>query len=485
MPDIPKPVLEGFSVLKNRELLPTSDPLIKTHLGQPCVDTSAIVTGKDRGRQEFNEILSLAENIKALGLLCPIKLRRLDPPVDGKSYTLVAGERRFRAFALTGEKYIPFTLENESSKWAKLAELAENKEREPLTWKEELRLLSQIHELGVELYGEKAPGSPGEAPGPIERTAAIVKEDRSNVGKKIKFHNKMQARPDIAKMVENLPLSRAIKEFEKIEQSNDFLGKQANGTAAISTEIENCSCLDGILRLAPASVDCWITDPPYGHSGIASGEGKSWSTSKGKSMSYTGAMESTDNMDAESFKTLMTDVVKRMTLALKPGAHCYIFFTHEHYTFLVNLLRSSQFIVDDDPIIWDKGRQSHPPTGYAWVSSYEPILFAHFKEASRTLTNELRNVVTVPPVPVDSRLHNFQKPVELISKLIICSTKPGDLVLDTFAGSGAIVKTAKLLNRSAKGFEVSTKNFGAAQMNLAVPDATETSKGQIPHRSVA
>lgn len=60
------------------------------------------------------------------------------------------------------------------------------------------------------------------------------------------------------------------------------------------------------------------------------------------------------------------------------------------------------------------------------------------------------NLLRVPSLKGSSKEkcgHPSQKPVELISKLVACSTDPGDVVLDLFAGSGTTSVMAQALDR--------------------------------------
>ena len=50
--------------------------------------------------------------------------------------------------------------------------------------------------------------------------------------------------------------------------------------------------------------------------------------------------------------------------------------------------------------------------------------------------------------------HPTQKPEKLIAKLILASSKPGDLVFDPFVGSGTTCVTAKKLGRRYLGVEI-------------------------------
>lgn len=45
------------------------------------------------------------------------------------------------------------------------------------------------------------------------------------------------------------------------------------------------------------------------------------------------------------------------------------------------------------------------------------------------------------------KLHSTQKPIELLKRVILTSTKEGDIVLDPFAGTGTTGFTAYMLKR--------------------------------------
>ena len=76
---------------------------------------------------------------------------------------------------------------------------------------------------------------------------------------------------------------------------------------------------------------------------------------------------------------------------------------------------------------------------------WEALRRPHFAQP-RTKSDVLRYNV----VAIDKRLgHPCEKPVELLADLIRTSTRPGDLVLDCFAGSGATGIAAKVTGRRA------------------------------------
>lgn len=87
-------------------------------------------------------------------------------------------------------------------------------------------------------------------------------------------------------------------------------------------------------------------------------------------------------------------------------------------------------------------------------------------EAGKFATNVLR----VPSLKGNSKEkcgHPSQKPVDLIEKLVLCSTDEGDLVLDPFLGSGTTAVAAKKLNRQWLGIEKNAEYVRIARSRLA------------------
>jgi len=46
-----------------------------------------------------------------------------------------------------------------------------------------------------------------------------------------------------------------------------------------------------------------------------------------------------------------------------------------------------------------------------------------------------------------NKIHSTQKPIELLKRVILTTTKEGDLILDPMAGTGTTGYVAKMLNR--------------------------------------
>jgi len=71
------------------------------------------------------------------------------------------------------------------------------------------------------------------------------------------------------------------------------------------------------------------------------------------------------------------------------------------------------------------------------------------------------------------KLHATQKPEKLLEKVILSSTKPGDLILDPFMGTGTTAAVATQLARNFVGIEREEKYVKAATERVkAVPYVT-------------
>ena len=64
-------------------------------------------------------------------------------------------------------------------------------------------------------------------------------------------------------------------------------------------------------------------------------------------------------------------------------------------------------------------------------------------------------------------LHNTQKPMDLLRRVILASTKPGDIILDPFVGSGTTPAVARELGRQFIGIEREESYVMAARERVA------------------
>lgn len=91
------------------------------------------------------------------------------------------------------------------------------------------------------------------------------------------------------------------------------------------------------------------------------------------------------------------------------------------------------------------------------------ILYA-IKGDRRVILTGQHDVITEPSV--GSERHAAEKPVPLYTNLLSRSVRPGEFVLDPFAGSGTIFPAANKLSLIATGFNLDQNDYALAQTRL-------------------
>lgn len=77
----------------------------------------------------------------------------------------------------------------------------------------------------------------------------------------------------------------------------------------------------------------------------------------------------------------------------------------------------------------------------------------------------------------ENTAHPTQKPEKLLAKIILASSNPGDVILDTFLGSGSTSVTAKKLNRHYIGIEQNPQYCIWAELRLERAETDNTIQG--------
>ena len=77
----------------------------------------------------------------------------------------------------------------------------------------------------------------------------------------------------------------------------------------------------------------------------------------------------------------------------------------------------------------------------------------------------------------ENTAHPTQKPEKLLAKLILASSRPGDRILDPFAGSGSTLVTAKKLGRHFVGIEQNRQYCVWAEKRLEMADTDRSIQG--------
>ena len=188
-------------------------------------------------------------------------------------------------------------------------------------------------------------------------------------------------------------------------------------------------------------VDMWLTDPPY-------------------NVAYEGGTKEkltiqNDSMGDEQFRQFLRDACVTADTVMKPGAVFYIWHADsEGYNFR-GACRDAEWIVRQC-LIWKKSSLVMGRQDYHW--KHEPCLYG-WKDGAGHLWAADRKQTTILEFDKPSRNgeHPTMKPVALFEYQMLNNTKGGDIILDSFGGSGTTLLAAEKNGRHSRLMELDPK----------------------------
>ncbi len=197
--------------------------------------------------------------------------------------------------------------------------------------------------------------------------------------------------------------------------------------------------VDDLTKLTGGQlVDMWLTDPPYN----VAYEGKTKDSLKIKN----------DEMGDDQFRQFLRDAYTAADMVMKPGAVFYIWHADsEGYNFR-GAAKDAGWTVRQC-LIWKKSSMVMGRQDYHW--KHEPCLYG-WKDGAGHLWAADRKQTTILEFDRPSRNgeHPTMKPVALFEYQMLNNTNGGDLVLDSFGGSGTTLIAAEKNGRTAMLMEL-------------------------------
>jgi DNA modification methylase len=195
----------------------------------------------------------------------------------------------------------------------------------------------------------------------------------------------------------------------------------------------------GVTRLmAGDSADLVFTDPPY-------------------NVDYEGYTEQRlkmkgDRVSDAEFNLFLAAAFGSCRAIVKPGTSLYICHSSSWQREFQDALEAAGFEVRCQ-IIWAKNT-------FAWrfgryKFQHEPIFYTHVAgQKDPWYGDKSQSTLWEEKKPAANRLHPTAKPVELIERALLISSKSGDIVADLFGGSGTTLIACERRNRKARLMEI-------------------------------
>ena len=194
--------------------------------------------------------------------------------------------------------------------------------------------------------------------------------------------------------------------------------------------------------------DLWLTDPPYN---VAYGQYGSATEARSLHRRTDSKQIMNDKMESEQFRQFLASAYAVADSVMKAGAVFYIFHAdNESYNFR-GACQDIGWTVREC-LIWNKNALCLGRQDYQW--KHEPCLYG-WKEGSHNWYNDRKQTTVMDfDRPRKSEEHPTMKPVGLFAYLIQNSTKEGDVVLDSFGGSGTTLIACEQLGRKSRIMEL-------------------------------
>jgi site-specific DNA-methyltransferase (adenine-specific) len=184
--------------------------------------------------------------------------------------------------------------------------------------------------------------------------------------------------------------------------------------------------------------DLVFTDPPY-------------------CVGYTGYTEEQltiqgDRMSDDEFREFLAKTFASYRRIVKPEASLYVCHPSSWQREFQNALEAAAFDVRCQ-IIWAKNT-------FAWgfgryKFQHEPIFYAHVAgESDSWYGDKSQSTLWQQNKPSANRLHPTMKPIELIDRALVNSSRKNNIVADLFGGSSSTLIACERLGRSARLMEL-------------------------------
>jgi ParB/RepB/Spo0J family partition protein len=399
----------------------------------------------ERYREDYGEIEELVASIKERGLIQPLAVQAIKN--DKYEYLLLAGGRRYVACQLAKISTVPVRIyDTELSEKERLSiELAENIYRKDLEWKEEVKLKRSIHDLMTQEHGPKIAKSP-EAPGwSATDTAKLVGSSKSSISRDLKLADAVQSVPKLFETAKTK--HEADKILKKVEQDivkQELLKKANKSNNRDKKVITDAYILGDVINELPKviteSVDFCEIDFPYS----IDLENNKKHFSK-KELTYRDVQK-----DYISFASL---VLKECYRSMKNNSWAIIWFGSEPwFESMYQAIIEVGFKTKRIPGLWIKpnGQTLHPDKFLA--HSYEMFFIA--SKGNPTIIKQGRtNTFLFNQVHITHKIHETERPRDLIKEILETFCLPGSVILSPFLGSGNTILAAKDVGMSAFGYD--------------------------------
>lgn len=238
--------------------------------------------------------------------------------------------------------------------------------------------------------------------------------------------------------------------------------------------------IDTLKQFPDNSIDVIFADPPY----FMQTTGKVLQRADGTG-EFKGCDDEWDKYENyKEYDEFSTNWLKECRRILKPNGTIWVIGSFQNIYRIGYIMQNLGYWILND-IIWSKTNPTPNMAGTRFCNAHETLLWCAKSEKSKFTFNyktmkhlngdkQDKSVWTLGICQGNERLkdetgtklHTTQKPESLLEKVILSSTKPNDIVLDPFFGTGTTGAVAKKYGRNFIGIEREEKYIEGANKRI-------------------
>ncbi|MEA3431379.1 MAG: site-specific DNA-methyltransferase [candidate division WOR-3 bacterium] len=240
-------------------------------------------------------------------------------------------------------------------------------------------------------------------------------------------------------------------------------------------KIYNMDCIEGMKYIPDSTIDLVITDPPFAIDFKAKRNNYHRTASR--------VLEGYNEIPKDKYYDFTIKWMKEVYRILKESGSMYVFSGWNNLKDVLVVIDELGFVTVNH-IIWKyqfgvvtkrKFVTSHYHCLYVCKNDGERKFFPYcrYSKESKSETGKSLHYKDKEDVWIIKREYwtGDQKtptklPAELIKKILMYSSKEGNIVLDPFLGSGQVAVVSKMLNRQYIGFEIVKEYYEFAKERL-------------------
>lgn len=253
----------------------------------------------------------------------------------------------------------------------------------------------------------------------------------------------------------------------------DIPEKKQYSIHEISNKVINGNTIEVLDKIEPNTFDMVFIDPPY-FLQLPKKKLIRWEV---KTI-VNGVDDDWDKFSSfEEYDKFISNLLVKVKNVMKENATIWVIATYHSIFRIGKIMQDLGFWILND-VIWLKTNPMPNWLGVRFTNATETLIWAVKDKKNKKYTFNKdyakkfgvgkigANVWEIPLCSGKERLkdekgkkiHSTQKPIELLKRVILTSTKPGDLILDPVAGTGTTGYVAKALNRKFTMIEIN-KNY--------------------------